>query len=77
MDALVDLTHSSQEHFQLQALREIFDWLLGKVPVFVDTHTKVDDFPSLYLAALRRVNGCLDQPANNDVDKPLEPDISQ
>jgi hypothetical protein len=77
-DGLIELaTKSQNEMTRLAAIREILDRLLGKPAVFVDaTHTRVADIPSLYLAALRRANGCSDQPANNDAE-PLEPDDPQ
>jgi hypothetical protein len=76
-DGLVELaTNSQSEMVRLAAIREILDRLLGKPAVVVDaTHTKVD-VGQLYLAALRRANGCSDQPANNDAE-PLEPDDPQ
>jgi hypothetical protein len=41
-------------------LREIFDRLLGRSAVFVDTtHTRVD-VGAMYLAALKRANGVVD-----------------
>ena len=43
MDRVVELTNSSNELTRLAALRELFDRLLGKPAVIVDTvHTKVD-----------------------------------
>jgi len=59
-DGLIELTKSDSENIRLQALREIFDRLLGKPAVFVDaTHTRVD-IGQLYLAALKRANGVVD-----------------
>ena len=51
-DGLIELTKSDSENIRLQALREIFDRLLGKPAVFVDaTHTRVD-VGQLYLAVI-------------------------
>jgi hypothetical protein len=74
MNALVELTQSPQEHIRLQALREIFDRLLGKPAVFVDaTHTKLD-IGQLYLAALKRANG-VDDSNLNSVGTASDPEI--
>src|SRR6516164_6656154 len=60
LERLAELTQSSNETIRLQALREIFDRLLGRSAVFVDTtHTRVD-VGAMYLAALKRANGVID-----------------
>ena len=60
------VTPSSNETIRLQALREIFDRLLGRSAVFVDTtHTRVD-VGAMYLAALKRANGAID--GNNSIN---------
>jgi hypothetical protein len=80
-DVLLELMRSPNESTRLSAVREILDRLLGKPAVFVDaTHTKVD-IASLYLQALKRVNGVPDSPtidANPDVpaDSPKPHDDS-
>ena len=59
-EGLIELTKSDSENIRLQALREIFDRLLGRSAVFVDTtHTRVD-VGAMYLAALKRANGVID-----------------
>ena len=66
LERLAELTQSSNETIRLQALREIFDRLLGRSAVFVDTtHTRVD-VGAMYLAALKRANshGALDDNSN-------------
>jgi hypothetical protein len=60
LERLVELTQSTNETIRLQTLREIFDRLLGRSAVFVDTtHTRVD-VGAMYLAALKRANGVID-----------------
>ena len=60
LERLAELTQSRNETIRLQALREILDRLLGKPPVAIDaTHTKLD-VGQLYLAALKRANGVID-----------------
>jgi hypothetical protein len=66
----IELSKSENETTRLSAIREILDRLLGKPAVFVDaTHTKVD-IPSLYLQALKLVNGV---PAGETID--ADPDV--
>ena len=67
-DGLIELTKSDSENIRLQALREIFDRLLGKPAVFVDaTHTRVD-VGQLYLDSLKRANGVIDGGGNNSIN---------
>jgi hypothetical protein len=57
MDRLIELSKSPNETIQLQAIRELLDRLIGKpVAVVESTHTRVD-IASLYLQALKQVNG--------------------
>jgi hypothetical protein len=56
LDRLFELTRSSNETIQLQAIREILDRLIGKpVAVVESTHARVD-VAALYLQALKAVN---------------------
>ena len=68
-DGLVELaTNSQSEMVRLAAIREILDRLLGRPAVFVDaTHTKVD-IGQLYLAALKRANGAIDDDGGNSIN---------
>ena len=67
-EGLIELTKSDSENIRLQALREIFDRLLGKPAVFVDaTHTRVD-VGQLYLDSLKRANGVIDGGGNNSIN---------
>jgi hypothetical protein len=60
LERLAELTQSSNEATRFAALREILDRLLGRPAVFVDAmHTKVD-VGAMYLAALKRANGAID-----------------
>jgi hypothetical protein len=59
LEAIDKLTRSRHEATRLAAVKEILDRLLGKPAVFVDsTHTRVD-IASLYLQALKQVNGAV------------------
>ena len=59
-EVLLELMRSPNEATRLSAVREILDRLLGKPAVFVDaTNTRVD-IGQLYLAALKRANGVVD-----------------
>jgi hypothetical protein len=70
LEALDKLTRSKHEATRLAAVREILDRLLGKPAVFVDTtHTKVD-IASLYLQALKQVNGATD--SGNTINSNVE-----
>jgi len=77
LERLAELTQSSNETIRLQALREIFDRLLGRSAVFVDTtHTRAD-LGQLYLAALKRCNGVVDcgHSTNGSVGAANDPEI--
>jgi len=69
MEELWELaTNSQSEMVRLAAIREILDRLLGRPAVFVDaTHTKVD-IGQLYLAALKRANGAIDDDGGNSIN---------
>ena len=77
MEGLFELAiHSPSESTRLAAIREILDRLLGKPAVFVDaTHTKLD-LGVLYLQALKRANGVVDDGnSNGSVGAASDPEI--
>jgi hypothetical protein len=53
-EGLIELTKSDSENIRLQALREIFDRLLGRPAVSVDTTVMKMDLGELYRRALVR-----------------------
>jgi hypothetical protein len=55
-EELIALTRSDSENIRLQALREIFDRLLGRPAVSVDTTVTKLDLGELYRQALVRAN---------------------
>ena len=63
-EGLIELTKSDSENIRLQALREIFDRLLGKPAISVDTTVTKMDIGELYRQALIRAN----LPANAVID---------